>query len=151
MPENRMLTEADIPNLSYITFTQVIRVDDSEGPIVIVPALEEDSCIIGAHDGFLESVGSPISCGELKTFTAFATDCVTEVGGTLGHTHRLYRGTEAEVLAGQALLVQQTTVNEPGNTAEVSAFVTPGTYTICLLYTSPSPRDQRGSRMPSSA
>ena len=27
--------------------------------------------------------------------------------------------------------------------------VDPGT--ICLLYTSPSPRDQRGSRMPSSA
>ena len=24
-------------------------------------------------------------------------------------------------------------------------------YQICLLYTSPSPRDQRGSRMPSSA
>ena len=24
-------------------------------------------------------------------------------------------------------------------------------YTLCLLYTSPSPRDQRGSRMPSSA
>ena len=26
-----------------------------------------------------------------------------------------------------------------------------GAYTGCLLYTSPSPRDQRGSRMPSSA
>ena len=26
-----------------------------------------------------------------------------------------------------------------------------GTYEVCLLYTSPSPRDQRGSRMPSSA
>ena len=26
-----------------------------------------------------------------------------------------------------------------------------GTYNLCLLYTSPSPRDQRGSRMPSSA
>ena len=26
-----------------------------------------------------------------------------------------------------------------------------GASTICLLYTSPSPRDQRGSRMPSSA
>ena len=24
-------------------------------------------------------------------------------------------------------------------------------YNVCLLYTSPSPRDQRGSRMPSSA
>ena len=28
---------------------------------------------------------------------------------------------------------------------------TPLTYTICLLYTSPSPRDKRQSRMPSSA
>ena len=27
----------------------------------------------------------------------------------------------------------------------------PEQFTICLLYTSPSPRDQRGSRMPSSA
>ena len=27
----------------------------------------------------------------------------------------------------------------------------PGEYVACLLYTSPSPRDQRGSRMPSSA
>ena len=26
-----------------------------------------------------------------------------------------------------------------------------GTSSLCLLYTSPSPRDQRGSRMPSSA
>ena len=26
-----------------------------------------------------------------------------------------------------------------------------GQYPVCLLYTSPSPRDQRGSRMPSSA
>ena len=26
-----------------------------------------------------------------------------------------------------------------------------GQYQVCLLYTSPSPRDQRGSRMPSSA
>ena len=31
-------------------------------------------------------------------------------------------------------------------------FITPGTKVYnCLLYTSPSPRDQRGSRMPSSA
>ena len=30
-------------------------------------------------------------------------------------------------------------------------FDTPGNYSICLLYTSPSPRDKRQSRMPSSA
>ena len=32
-----------------------------------------------------------------------------------------------------------------------SALLMGGLYTLCLLYTSPSPRDQRGSRMPSSA
>ena len=33
----------------------------------------------------------------------------------------------------------------------LTATVEPGTRYTCLLYTSPSPRDQRGSRMPSSA
>ena len=36
--------------------------------------------------------------------------------------------------------------------SEADIFVTAtGNYHVCLLYTSPSPRDQRGSRMPSSA
>ena len=35
--------------------------------------------------------------------------------------------------------------------AQNGGFYTQGEYNICLLYTSPSPRDQRGSRMPSSA
>ena len=34
---------------------------------------------------------------------------------------------------------------------ELGAFVGEGAALSCLLYTSPSPRDQRGSRMPSSA
>ena len=44
----------------------------------------------------------------------------------------------------------------PNSGKEVFVIDTPppypsGTWHICLLYTSPSPRDQRGSRMPSSA
>ena len=35
--------------------------------------------------------------------------------------------------------------------AKIKAYVINGDINICLLYTSPSPRDQRGSRMPSSA
>ncbi len=136
MPSNGMLTDEDLPNFSYITFTQVIKVDDNEGPIVIVPEMaDEDACIIGAHDGLLETVGDPTSCGELKTFSAFASDCVTEVGGTLGYTYRLYRGTEAEVIAGDAFLFQRSTVTEPSNTAEIAAFVTPGTYTAEFVFT----------------
>ena len=37
------------------------------------------------------------------------------------------------------------------NKAGLSNYGRPGNYYSCLLYTSPSPRDQRGSRMPSSA
>ena len=37
-------------------------------------------------------------------------------------------------------------LTQPLNLTETS-----GSYDTCLLYTSPSPRDQRGSRMPSSA
>ena len=40
---------------------------------------------------------------------------------------------------------------ETGVGAELRARATGQRITICLLYTSPSPRDQRGSRMPSSA
>ena len=38
-----------------------------------------------------------------------------------------------------------------GMTIALLATVFGGDVTACLLYTSPSPRDQRGSRMPSSA
>ena len=47
------------------------------------------------------------------------------------------------------------TGHRPGTTpqqwafARVNSYITKGK--TCLLYTSPSPRDQRGSRMPSSA
>ena len=40
--------------------------------------------------------------------------------------------------------IQSMPNTDPGNTGDVHCI-------ICLLYTSPSPRDQRGSRMPSSA
>ena len=40
---------------------------------------------------------------------------------------------------------------ETGESTTVRERETDGPFTICLLYTSPSPRDQRGSRMPASA
>ena len=45
---------------------------------------------------------------------------------------------------------------EPAGATRQAAFIASGVlsqaeYDACLLYTSPSPRDQRGSRMPSSA
>ena len=46
---------------------------------------------------------------------------------------------------------EQVAVAEQGNTDDVQALIDAAHAEACLLYTSPSPRDQRGSRMPSSA
>ena len=40
---------------------------------------------------------------------------------------------------------------ETSTSAQVEQFLSEASKAACLLYTSPSPRDQRGSRMPSSA
>ena len=60
------------------------------------------------------------------------------------------------ILLGQAMLdCYYSLLNQVGLTPNSHTSKQPGAYnflaTSCLLYTSPSPRDQRGSRMPSSA
>ena len=47
--------------------------------------------------------------------------------------------------------IDQSTPSDVIRTYDQEDGVVTGSYTTCLLYTSPSPRDQRGSRMPSSA
>ena len=46
--------------------------------------------------------------------------------------------------------VTRETVSASDGSFRIDA-VDPGTYKVCLLYTSPSPRDRQKSRMPSSA
>ena len=50
---------------------------------------------------------------------------------------------------GTARLV--TVIDEVGGSTTIGTFTMPGNSVDCLLYTSPSPRDRYGSRMPSSA
>lgn len=134
-PENGMLTPADLPDFTYITYTQVLKVEDNEGPLVVIEAAEMDTCLLGDHDGKVATVGDSISCGELRTFTAFAGDCVTEVGGVLSHTYRLFQGTEQQVVLGQAPEVFRSVESIVGNEAEMTAFVLPGTYTAEFTFT----------------
>jgi len=133
-PESAMLTEDDLPNFTYITYSQIIRVEDNEGPFIVVTA-DVDTCITGVHDGIAETASDSMACGEIKTFTAFAGDCVTEVGGVLSHSYKLYQGSEMEVLTGQALEVHSSTEFQVGNEAEMSAFVLPGLYTAEFVFT----------------
>ena len=134
LSEERVLSSSDLPNFNYITYTQVIRVNDDEAPIVVVTD-DLDTCITGVHDGLANSVGDSMSCGEIKTFSAFAGDCVTQVGGELSHAFKLYQGTEAEVVAQQAQAVYSSDGFQKGNEAEMSVFVLPGTYTAEFIFT----------------
>ena len=60
----------------------------------------------------------------------------------------------AKMLEGVDILANavKTTLGPKGRNVVIErSFGAPRTTKDCLLYTSPSPRDQRGSRMPSSA
>ncbi len=132
-PEGNQLTSSDLPNFSYITYTQVIKVNDDEAPIVVVRD-DLDTCITGVHDGLATSVGDSTACGEMKTFSAFAGDCVTEAGGELSHAFKLYEGTETEVVAKHAVEVYSSVDFQKGNEAKMSVFVLPGTYTAEFVF-----------------
>ena len=62
-------------------------------------------------------------------------------------------GNSNNAIVTQAGRNNRSTVRQSGNnnSATVDQAMQGNTYEVCLLYTSPSPRDQRGSRMPSSA
>ena len=68
------------------------------------------------------------------TAEAYGSDAITPLAYIAAHTDRIRLGTAVLQLAGRT----------PANAAMAMA-------TLCLLYTSPSPRDRQKSRMPSSA
>ena len=78
----------------------------------------------------------------LQTFGVETTSLLAVLGAAGLAIGLALQGTLSNVASGVMLLILR-----PFN---VGDFITAGGVT-CLLYTSPSPRDQRGSRMPSSA
>ena len=57
----------------------------------------------------------------------------------------------AQSFVGTLQATRITTVGSAVDGRVTAVKIAPGDPVTCLLYTSPSPRDQRGSRMPSSA
>ena len=86
-----------------------------------------------------------------RAFLHFDTSGIT---GTLSAAHiDIDGGTSASPDPNDTIMVKSTAFGGDGGTALATTdFYSSIDYsTACLLYTSPSPRDQRGSRMPSSA
>ena len=76
--------------------------------------------------------------------------------GTIGHIDHGKTTTTAAILAVQAAkglaeAKNYSDIAKGGTVRDDTKTVTIAVAHVCLLYTSPSPRDQRGSRMPSSA
>ena len=63
-------------------------------------------------------------------------------------TQTAIEATGAEVVT---LALRRTNIGQNPDEPNLLDFISPDKYTICLLYTSPSPRDAHESRMPSSA
>ena len=80
-----------------------------------------------------------------------ADELVNKKGGVLGGTNFEIVAFDNKISAKESLIQLQVAIDQgirfiaQGNSSGVANALT------CLLYTSPSPRDQRGSRMPSSA
>ena len=90
------------------------------------PALDLDKVFSGNAD---EDGSGSISIGDTLTYTITATNT-----GNIAQTN---------------VLVTDNLLTPSSNSC--AAVPVGGTCTLCLLYTSPSPRDKRQSRMPSSA
>ena len=76
--------------------------------------------------------------------------CTADVGWVTGHSYIIY----GPLSNGSTTIMFEGVPNYPTPSRFweiVDKYEVNILYTACLLYTSPSPRDQRGSRMPSSA
>ena len=70
----------------------------------------------------------------------------------MAHYAKVLNGIVKEVIVADSDFFDSFVDTSPGKWIQTSYNTRAGIHTKgCLLYTSPSPRDQRGSRMPSSA
>ena len=101
----------------------------------------------------LEAGGVDLSALEaaLGNNTAAIDSAITALGTAQGGIDTANLGIDTANTGIGGLLTNVGAQDEEGGTGLYGAINTLGTNVTCLLYTSPSPRDQRGSRMPSSA
>ena len=120
----------DIDRETTASYTLVITVSDgtaavTENVVITITDINDNTPEFDDDD----------SDGSTATAAASVAENVAAVG--------TYDGTDAD--SGDTLTYTIRTSGENANSVDHDLF------SICLLYTSPSPRDQRGSRMPSSA
>ena len=135
-----------VPDIGEFENVEVIEILVKPGdqikendPIVTIESdkssVEIPSTIAGKVDSLAVKVGDKVSKGDL--LLNLTSSSKTSLESTLP------KDTENIIKQAEAAMAEKKIISEPIIEKKQS--------TICLLYTSPSPRDKRQSRMPSSA
>ena len=117
--------------------------------LLIVIAVFYQNCGAGFQSNAYNSLSSSSNLGN-NSFPNTDNFVAGSEGGELANNLNLQPNVNIP-LTGNWKLVFNEEFNGNGNMRNYSTFDLDPMLDTCLLYTSPSPRDQRGSRMPSSA
>ena len=88
---------------------------------------------------------------ENKSFVAFANSYIPELDERVLTREEMWKEPVGKEYFPINDIITKKTLFIPKSGANKAFYQSLNYYNSCLLYTSPSPRDQRGSRMPSSA
>ena len=137
MPEN------DFPRSSQL-------INSHDTALVVVDVQEKLLPIVNQNEQILANVERLVATAEVLNVVTIATEQYPKgLGPTVaGLSESIVRASAGLLPAG---LPAKTMFSCRECESVFKSLQTRGVYNLCLLYTSPSPRDQRGSRMPSSA
>ena len=132
--------------LELVTISPVHRYSESDIPVAQQKETEKllqhtQHCHRIALDGGGQRWTTQQLADRLKHWQQLGQDCAFLIGGADGHNQALLQQSQERWSLGA--------LTYPHHLVRV--LLAEQLYRACLLYTSPSPRDQRGSRMPSSA
>ena len=146
----------DSANAKSITSIMAMSVDHGDKIVVTAHGADAAEAVDAVSRAIREGLGEdcpPIDAGALDAGSITGGDAVGAAGAT--------GTTGADVAGAAAVSATAASTTSATSGTETSATTAPRsgdpnilsgvTASPCLLYTSPSPRDQRGSRMPSSA
>ena len=123
----------DTPELPFVLGMEVSGIVDEVGSKVKNFSIGERVAVFGGHGGLAEyGCFDALKCFQIPDDMDFNDAAAFQIAYGTSHLALEYK---AKVKPGETILVLGAS----------------GGVGFCLLYTSPSPRDQRGSRMPSSA
>ena len=152
-PNASVIGEVILERDTSIWFNAILRADNE--PITIGEGSNvQDGAIIHTDPGYACNIGKKVTVGHM----AMLHGCSIGDGSLIGIGSVVLNGAKIGkncIIGSKALVTEGMDVPDGsmvlGIPGKIKKTLTEEEQSVCLLYTSPSPRDKRQSRMPSSA